>query len=53
MRKFIFLYNNDAFYYFTIIRMILHLIENAVYEYSSKVFKQTHILSNSYFLVSS
>lgn len=29
--------------------MILHFfMENAVYEYCSKVFKQTHILSNSW-----
>lgn len=33
--------------------MTLHLMENTVYEYSSKVFKQTHILSNFDFLITS
>lgn len=41
--------NNNAFY-FTVMRMILHLMENALL--SSNVFKQTCIMSNFYFLVS-
>lgn len=49
MRKFLFLYNNnnDDAFYFTIMRMILHLMENALL--SSNVFKQTCVISNFLF----
>lgn len=53
MRKSLFLYNNNNntnAFYFTIMRMILHLLENA--SLGTNVFKQTCVISNFYFLVS-